>query len=290
VSADSTEVFERDVSDRRRLELQFALLREDFDLWFDQTLRLGGLSTDPGRADWSVLDVGCGEGLFTREIVRRYPHARAVGIDVDADAIATASARGAAEANLQFLVHDVRQPPPASVAAGSVAAGSLGAGAGFDVVVMWLVLPYLADRRTALANLAAVLRPGGVVLLGNVPDEAVGLDHPAAAGLLAAGRQLVARLGLAGLEEGLEPLLREAGFHDITTEVLRYPLGGATRHGQRWHAYLLTNMSTAKQPIVNVFGLMDEAEYDRRFQRLAAESVLRLSGEVRFLVTLARHR
>src|SRR5947207_2649023 len=67
VSADSTEVFERDVSDRRRLELQFALLREDFDLWFDQTLRLGGLSTDPGRADWSVLDVGCGEGLFTRQ-------------------------------------------------------------------------------------------------------------------------------------------------------------------------------------------------------------------------------
>jgi 2-polyprenyl-3-methyl-5-hydroxy-6-metoxy-1,4-benzoquinol methylase len=279
-SADSTEVFERDVSDRRRLELQFALLREDFDLWFDQTLRLGGLSTDPGRADWSVLDVGCGEGLFTREIVRRYPHARAVGIDVDADAIATASARSAPEANLRFLVHDVRQP----------LTDSLGAGAGFDVVVMWLVLPYLADRRTALANLAAVLRPGGVALLGNVPDEAVRLDHPAAAGLLAAGRQLVARLGLAGLEEGLEPLLREAGFHDITTEVLRYPLGGATRHGQRWHAYLLTNMSTAKQPIVNVFGLMDEAEYDRRFQRLAAESVLRLSGEVRFLVTLARHR
>src|SRR2546429_2004465 len=160
VSADSTEVFERDVSERRRLELQFALLREYFDLWFDQTLRLGGLSTDPGRADWSVLDVGCGEGLFTREIVRRYPHARAVGIDVDADAIATASARSAAEANLRFLVHDVRQPPPASVAA-----GSLGAGAGFDVVVMWLVLPYLADRRTALANLAAVRRPGGVVLL-----------------------------------------------------------------------------------------------------------------------------
>ena len=71
---------------------------------------------------------------------------------------------------------------------------------------------------------------------------------------------------------------------------MRGGLGGATRHGQRWHAYLLTNMSTAKQPIVNVFGLMDEAEYDRRFQRLAAESVLRLSGEVRFLVTLAGHR
>jgi len=280
LSPDSTEVFERDVGDRRRLELQFGLLREDFNFWFDQTLRLGGLSTDPDRADWSVLDVGCGQGLFTREIARRYPAARAVGIDVDADAVAAASARSAAEANVRYLVHDARQPLAASVRPG----------AGFDAVLMWLVLPYLADRRTALANLASALRPGGVALLGNVPDQAVRLDHPAAAGLLAAGQQLVTRLGLAGLEDTVEPLLREVGFNDITTEMLRYPMGGATRHGQRWHAYLLTNMSTAKHPIVNVFGLMDEADYDRRFEQLAAESVLRLSGEIRFLVTLARRK
>jgi hypothetical protein len=124
--------------------------------------------------------------------------------------------------------------------------------------------------------------------LGNVPDQAIRLDHPAAAGLLAAGQQLVARLGLAGLQDTLEGLLRQAGFDHITTEVLRYPLGGASRHGQRWHAYLLTNMSTAKRPIVDVLGLMDEADYDRRFEQLAAEPVLRLSGEIRFLVTLAR--
>jgi hypothetical protein len=47
-------------------------------------------------------------------------------------------------------------------------------------------------------------------------------------------------------------------------------------------------MSTAKPIIVDMFGLMDQAEYDRRFDQLAAESVLDLSGEVRFLVTLAR--
>src|SRR5690242_11899584 len=85
--------FERGADDRRRLEHQFRLLREDFNLWFDGMLRLGGLSTDPDRASWSVLDVGCGEGLFTREIARRYPNAQVVGIDVDADAVATAVAR-----------------------------------------------------------------------------------------------------------------------------------------------------------------------------------------------------
>jgi SAM-dependent methyltransferase len=266
--------FERDVDDRRRLEHQFALLREDFNLWFDGMLRLGGLSTDPDRATWSVLDMGCGEGLFTREIARRYPHARVVGFDLDAAAVAVATARSASVPNVRFLVHDVRQP--------------LTDAGGFDAAVLWLVLPYFADRRTVLANLAAALRPGGVALLGNVPDQTMRLDHPAATGLLAAGQQLVARLGLGGLEDTLEPLLRQAGFDDITTEPLRYPLGGATRSGQRWHAYLLTNMSTAKHPIVTVFGLMDEADYDERFERLAAEHVLRLYGEIRFLVTLAR--
>src|SRR6266511_1672274 len=106
-------------------------------------LRLGGLSTDPDRSTWSVLDVGCGEGLFTREIARWYPNAQAVGIDVDADAVAAAMARRANVPNVRFMVHDVRQP--------------LTDAGDFDAAAMWLVLPYLTDRRTALANLAAVL-------------------------------------------------------------------------------------------------------------------------------------
>jgi SAM-dependent methyltransferase len=269
--------FERDLDDRRRLEYQFDLLREDFDLWFDAALRLGGLSVDPAEAAWSVLDAGCGEGLFTLEIARRYPNAQLVGIDVDAAAIAVAAQRCAAEPNVRFFVHDVRQPILVRVPGG-----------GFDLAVMWMVLPYLADRRTALANLAGALRPGGVVLLGNVPDEALRLSHPAAADLMAAGRELAERLRLTGLEDTLAPLLQEAGFDAITTEELRYPMGGATSYGQRWYAYMLTSMSAAKPVIVNVFGLMDEAEYDRRFDQLAAEPVLGLSGEVRFLVTIAR--
>lgn len=275
-SPDAHGGFERGAGERRRLEHQFGLLREDFNLWFDGMLRLGGLSTDPDRATWSVLDAGCGEGLFTREIARRYPNAQVVGIDVDAAAIAAATARSADIPNVRFMVHDVRQPLT-----------DVGL---FDAAAVWLVLPYFTDRRTALANLAAMLRPGGVALLGNVPDRAIRLDHPAAAGLLAAGQQLVTRVGLGGLEDALDGLLRQVGFDDITTEPLRYPVGGATRQGQRWHAYLLTNMSSMKHPIVNVFGLLDEAEYDRRFDQLAAEPVLRLYGEIRFLVTLARRR
>src|SRR3989440_10979981 len=96
--------------------------------------------------------------------------------------------------NVRFMVHDIRQP--------------LTDAGDFDAAAMWLVLPYLKDRRTALANLTAMLRPGGVALLGNVPDQAIRLDHPAAAGLLAAGQPLVARPRPAGLQDTLEGLLR----------------------------------------------------------------------------------
>lgn len=272
------EMFERGVGERRRLEYQFELLREDFELWFDAALRLGGLEADRALANWSVLDAGCGEGLFTAEIAGRYPDAQVIGFDVDAQAIAVAALRCAGQPNVRLCVHDVRQPIVGSVP-----------GAGLlDLAVMWLVLPYLPDRRTVLANLAAALRPGGMVLLGNVPDEAMRLDHPAAAELMAAGRQLAERMGLGGLQDSLTPLLAEAGFEAITTHELRYPVGGATRAGHRWYGYVLTGMSAAKPVVVDAFGLMDEAAYDHGFDRLLAESVLDLSGDVRFLVTLAR--
>jgi SAM-dependent methyltransferase len=272
------EMFERGVGERRRLEYQFELLREDFDLWFDAALRLGGLEADPARAAWSVLDAGCGEGLFTQEIAQRYPDTQVVGFDVDQQAVAVAAQRCASQPNVRLSVHDIRQPIVGAVP---------GAGR-FDLAVVWLVLPYLPDRRTVLANLAATLRPDGVLLLGNVPDQALRLDHPSAADLMAAGRQLVERMGLGGLQDGLMPMLAEAGLQAVTTQELRYPLGGATSAGHRWYAYMLTSMSAARPVIVDTFGLMDQAEYDRRFDQLLVESMLDLSGEVRFLVTLAR--
>ena len=272
--------FERDVDERRRLEYQFELLREDFDLWFDAALRLGGLEVDAARADWSVLDAGCGEGLFAGEIAHRYPNARIFGFDVDAKAVAVAAQRWTRQPNVHLFVHDVREP----------IADRVPGGGGFGLAVMWLVLPYLPDRRSALANVAATLRPGGTMLLGNVPDEALRVDHPAGADLMAAARQLAQRMGLGGLQDSLAPMLSEVGLEAVTTQELRYRIGGATSSGHRWHRYMLTSMSTAKPVIVNTLGLMDEKEYDRRFDQVVAESVLNLSGEVRFLVTLARRR
>lgn len=276
--AESNYVFGRNLDDRRRLQYQFSLLRDDFNVWFDEALRVGGLPTCPDLADWAVLDVGCGEGQFTHEIARRYPRAQVTGVDADTAAIEVASAGSAPGANVRFFVHDARQPVTGGVAPYG----------GFDVVVAWMVLPYLPDKRGALAGLAGALAPGGVLLLGNVPDDPVRLDHPAAAAILNAGRPACQRLGMTGLEHGLGPLLRQTGFTDIATAQLRYRAGGATSDGHRWLAYALASIKAGRHLLVDMWHLMDAAEYDARYESLANAPAHGLSGEARFLVTLAR--
>jgi len=271
----SNYVFDRYTGERDRLRYQYELLREDFNRWFDEALKRGGLPTDPAQATWSVLDVGCGEGFYSREIARRYPNARVVGVDTDTDAIAAATAAGTGGANLRFLAHDARQPLP---------------GNDFDVAVMWMVLLYLPDRRAALANLAGALRPGGVALLGNVTDDPVRVAHPAAEQILANGRRMIQQLGMVGLEGSIEPLLAEAGFTAASSVVLNYPAGGATSYGERWYWYVVGSMYAGRGALVELTKLMGEAEFDRSLAEFLATPILDISGEVRILVTLAQHK
>jgi 2-polyprenyl-3-methyl-5-hydroxy-6-metoxy-1,4-benzoquinol methylase len=274
----SNYIFERNLDDRQRLARQFRLLREDFDLWFDEALRLGGLSTDEAEAAWSALDMGCGEGQYTREIARRYPLASVLGTDVDAAAIAAASRAAGATRNVRFLVHDAREALPEAVLRGT----------GLDVVVLWMVLLYLPDKQAVLHRLAAALKPGGVLLLGYIPDPALRLNHPSAAAIMAAADEMVRRSGMVELETNLGEYLRAAGFVDATTALLRYLVGAGTSGGQRWFGYALDSLAAGRHFLVDVGRTMEGADYDRHLERLASAPVLSIDGEVRFLVTVAR--
>ena len=267
----SNYLYAENSDERARLERQFHLFQEDFDLWFGEALRLAGL--DAG-GDWSALDLGCGEGQFAREFARRHPRARVTGLDVDAAAIATAGANRGTVANVEFAVHDAREPLPA--------------GATYDVVVMWLVLLYLPDKGGALAQVAAATRPGGALLLCNVPDEHVRFSHPFVGELMEAAFEVAARFGAVGIEGRLQGDLAAAGFADLTTAMLRYPLGGGTASGQRWWAHLLSTITASRRAVVDVGGLMDGAEFDRKVATLADAPTLLEHGEWPFLVTLAR--
>lgn len=92
-----------------------------------------------------VLDMGCGPGYTTGLLLEAFPHSFVTGIDASAAMIDEARAR---VANASFAVGDVTAPVVLPA----------------HVVYARLLLGHLADQAEALANWAAALRPGGLVV------------------------------------------------------------------------------------------------------------------------------
>jgi 2-polyprenyl-3-methyl-5-hydroxy-6-metoxy-1,4-benzoquinol methylase len=103
------------------------------------------------RPGASLLDVGCGPGTLTADLAARVAPGRVVGVDVAADVVAAAAdhVRAVGAANVELVAGDFRTL-------------DLGPG-GFDVVHAHQVLQHLRDPVGALAAMAALVRPGGVV-------------------------------------------------------------------------------------------------------------------------------
>jgi trans-aconitate 2-methyltransferase len=98
-----------------------------------------------------VLDVGCGDGFLTRAIARVVPDGCAVGADASPRMIAAAHAgQAAASSGPWFVVADARALPFTE---------------NFDAVVSFNALHWVPEQRRALAQIAAVLRPGGRTLI-----------------------------------------------------------------------------------------------------------------------------
>jgi SAM-dependent methyltransferase len=270
--------FDRNLDERRRLDQQFEAMREDFDLWFDQALRLGGLSGDPERAEWAVLDVGCGEGQYALRVVERYPKVQVLGVDVTADAIAAARQMAAGRPNLRFAVHDLRGPLPAE----------LRRPGGYDVAVGWFFLYFMPDARRTLADVAGALAPGGVLLLANVREEFMRHPDPVVQELVQAVQEAGRRVGMFEVERNLEGWLSELGFEAVRSVTLGYPLGGATAYGRRWWAVMLGVLAGARRAIVEVCRLMPAGEFDEKLEQVSRRSFVSDPGEARPVLTIAR--
>ena len=96
----------------------------------------------------SALDVGCGEGLLTREL-RAAGVAHVTGVDLDPDQVARA--RSQTDAGLRYLVGDVLEVPRDEQ---------------FDLVTCFATLHHL-DLEDGLRRLRSLVSPGGhLVVVG----------------------------------------------------------------------------------------------------------------------------
>jgi len=104
-----------------------------------------------GQPD-KILDAGCGRGVFTFELAKKFSTATVVGVDMDQTQLATnrAIAQKAGLANIDFRCQDVANLPYREE---------------FDLVLSVDNLEHIADDHRALHGLARALRPGGRLVL-----------------------------------------------------------------------------------------------------------------------------
>ncbi|HEX3624223.1 MAG TPA: methyltransferase domain-containing protein [Verrucomicrobiae bacterium] len=119
------------------------------------------------RGNEHILDVGCGDGKVTAEIARAVPDGSATGVDASTEMISFAQKTfpKSRNPNLEFHVMDAREIKFARQ---------------FDLVFSNAALHWVDDHQKFLAGAAAVLRPGGRLVVscggkGNAQDVFVAL-------------------------------------------------------------------------------------------------------------------
>lgn len=152
-----------------------------------------------------VLDVGCGPGMLTAELVRRLGGRAVSAVDPAAGFVATTAER--------FPDSDVRRAAAEDLPFGDDV---------FDAALAQLVVHFMRDPRGGVREMARVTRPGGRV-------TACVWDHGGGASPLATFWRVVLRLdpeaedegALAGGSHGqLTTLLQTAGLEQVSERLL----------------------------------------------------------------------
>lgn len=179
---------------------------------YDRFMGRYSLLLSPQMADFAgvvtgqrVLDVGCGPGALTSELVARLGAASVAAVDPSEPFVAAARSRNPSVEVLQAPAEELPFPEGT-----------------FDAALAQLVVHFMADPVAGLAEMARVTRPGGVV-------AASVWDHAGGQGPLSlfweAARELDPNVAdesrLAGARAGhLAELFATASLHEIEETIL----------------------------------------------------------------------
>jgi ubiquinone/menaquinone biosynthesis C-methylase UbiE len=176
----------------------------------ERTVVLGLAGPLEGR---DVLDVGCGDGAYALAAARAGAHV--TGLDRSAAPVGAARARAEAEG----LAIDL----------GVADAGALPfPGDEFDVVLAVTVLCFVDEQARAIAEMARVLRPGGMLVIGELGRWSAWAAWRRLRGWAGSRTWRDARFWSAG---ELRSFLRDAGLESVSERgaVFYPPLGAAAR-------------------------------------------------------------
>jgi ubiquinone/menaquinone biosynthesis C-methylase UbiE len=193
-------LIERDFLDGKAYERLMGrwsrLIGEKFLDWLDA----------PRNIRW--LDVGCGNGAFTEELIARCAPAAVTAIDSCDDQLAFARTRAGASM-ADFRIGDAQKLPFADNT--------------FDAAAMALVISFLPDPVRAVAEMARVVRPNGLVAtyMWDIPGGGLPV-HPIYVVLEAMGIKSGRSPNFSASERtAMQVLWENAGLESIETRVIR---------------------------------------------------------------------
>ncbi|WP_306317636.1 MULTISPECIES: trans-aconitate 2-methyltransferase [unclassified Streptomyces] len=137
-------------------------------------LRMAGGPLPPGAR---AVEIGCGPGYGTRLILDRFRAAQVDAVDLDPDMVAKARRR--------LSRRHVGRVRLAAGDATDLRSAFGAADASYDAAFDFAIIHHIPDWRAALAELARVLRPGGLFVFEEVTAHALArpsyrllFDHP----------------------------------------------------------------------------------------------------------------
>ena len=107
----------------------------------------------------SFLSVGCGPGVFLRELANSYPKMNVLGVDASPSRVRDAAQRLSGLSNARVCVGDAMSLP--------FDADSC------DLVFSRFLLEYLPDKLGAVREMVRVCAPGGVILLQDLDGQLI---------------------------------------------------------------------------------------------------------------------
>jgi ubiquinone/menaquinone biosynthesis C-methylase UbiE len=164
------------------------------------------------EAGESILDVGCGTGVFLPGLAASVgPEGRVVGLDHSTAFLDDARKRlaGASLADKVELVEgDAHRLPFAD--------------ATFDAAHCERLLMHLEDPALAIREMYRVVRPGGRVVVAEVYASAARIAHPDPEAERLISAELVSGMRNTWMGIGVRGLLIETGFTEVSGEVVGY--------------------------------------------------------------------
>jgi ubiquinone/menaquinone biosynthesis C-methylase UbiE len=215
----------------------------------------------PKGLNW--IDVGCGNGAFTEELVAYAVPASVTGVDPSEGQISFARSRFTA-GNIQFRIGDACALPFADNS--------------FDAASMALVIVFVSDPQKAASELARVVKPGGIAATYMWDMPGGGFPHsPLSKALQSLDLPMPSRPNPeAGNRDALLKYWRNAGFTGVESDVIRIDTVYANAEDY-WQSATI-----ASGPAANAMSKLTPADKDRVRVRLREILPADSSGRIVF--------